>query len=146
METSNNQMVVATAPITTNVNQGKNPNKAIHVPSEFFQYMNPATLENLIADLYSREIDYHDDEDYQELKNVVALVNAIKCLNDFCGIDNSIEMILQISYELYQLDITTLDKIILKIMADEEEILSFDGYLQKAKEFLVENTCLKLLK
>lgn len=146
METNNKQMVEATAPITTNVNQESNPDGAIHVPSEFFLYMNPTTLENLIADLYSREIQYHDDEDYQELKNVVALVNAIKYLNDYNGIDNSIEMILKISDELYELDITAVDKIILKIMAEEADLLSFDGYLHKAKEFWIENTCLKLLK
>ena len=130
-------MVEATAPITTNPNQENKSDGAIHVPCEFFLYLNPTTLENLIADLYSREIKYQEAENYQELKNIVSLVNAIKCLDDLCDIDDSIDLIMKLSLEYYELETTELDKIVLKIMADEEEILSFTGYLNKAKDSMI---------
>ena len=146
METNNEQMVEAKAPIRTNQNQEKKADSAFYVSSEIFQYMNPETLVNLIADLYSREVQQAENKPYQELKNIVSLVNAIKRLDDFCGIEESMESILLTCLEFYELETTELDKIVLKIMANEEETLSFNSYLNKAKDFIIENTCLKLLR
>ena len=141
-------MVVATAPITTPTNQEQNSRNDIHVSNEIFQYMNTATLANFIADLYCREIHNHDDEKYQESKNIISLVNALKSLeNDtYFGLEHEIDNISNIAMEMYEYEVKEIDRIVWKIMAKEEDIITFDSYLQKAKEFLVENTCLKLLK
>ena len=136
METNNEQMVEATAPITTNQNQEKKADGAIQVQSDFFLYLNATTLENLIADLYSREILYQASENYQELKNIGSLVSAIKCLDELCDIEDSIDLILKMCSDYYELETTQVDKIVLKIMADEDEILSFKDYLKKAKDLV----------
>ena len=47
METSNKQMVVATAPITTPTNQEQNSRNEIHVSNEIFQYESLRSNEHL---------------------------------------------------------------------------------------------------
>ncbi len=120
------KVVVALAP--TNVFERRSKN--------IFDHMNLTTFAYFIAELYSSQITFFEDEVDQMNESMEVLIDAIVGVTYNNGIEDSLDWIIVILEDEYQIEATIIDKLTIEFIAKEGKYEPLNYYRTRAMDFM----------